>query len=167
MTQTKNSEIVNLKEKLQDAEERYNEARSDQVQLPIYKKKLDDYNLLKERHKALEQDNRQMTRQVESMIQEQKKMEDMQKQIEFYQQEVKTAKTKSSYLQMELDKFGNQFAEKERQIQEQKRLYEMEEAKLRIKETELRETSAKLSVYQRLEDSSRLTSLANDVEPEL
>ena len=68
---------------------------------------------------------------------------------------------------MELDKYGNQFAEKERQINEQKRLYEMEEAKLKIKETELRETSAKLSVYQRLEDTSRLTSMQDDVVPEL
>lgn len=31
MTQTRQTEIVNLKEKLQEAEERYNEARSDQV----------------------------------------------------------------------------------------------------------------------------------------
>ena len=68
---------------------------------------------------------------------------------------------------MELDKFGNQFAEKERQVEEQRRLYEMEESKLRMKDTELRETSAKLSVYQKLEDTSRLTSMQDDVVPEL
>ena len=68
---------------------------------------------------------------------------------------------------MELDKFGNQFAEKERQVEEQRRLYEMEESKLRLKDTELRETSAKLSVYQKLEDTSRLTSMQDDVVPEL
>jgi len=71
----------------------------------------------------------------------------MAKHIEFYQQEAKAAKTKCSYLQMELDKRGNQFAEKEREVHEHKRLYEMEESKLRMKETELRETTAKLSVY--------------------
>lgn len=54
MSQTKQTEIVNLKEKLQEAEERYNEARSDQVQVPILMKKLEDYNVLKERHRALE-----------------------------------------------------------------------------------------------------------------
>ena len=74
-------------------------------------------------------------------------MKEMEKHIEYYKQEAKTAKTKSSYLQMELDKFGNQFAEKERQIEEQKRMYELEESKLRLKDTELRETTAKLSVY--------------------
>ena len=52
-------------------------------------------------------------------------------------------------------------------MEEQKRLHEIEETKLRYKEAELRETSAKLSVYQQLDDNSRLSSLRDDVEPEL
>ena len=68
---------------------------------------------------------------------------------------------------MDLDKRGNQFAEKEREVEESNRLHVMEEGKLKIKEAELRETSAKLSVYQQLESTSRLSSLQDDVEPEL
>ena len=130
-------------------------------------KKLDDYKILKERSRVLELDNRQISNQRDFLLGEQNKMREMEKHIEFYQQEAKTAKTKCSYLQMELDKFGNQFAEKERQVEEQRRLYEMEESKLRMKDTELRETSAKLSVYQKLEDTSRLTSMQDNVVPEL
>lgn len=48
---------------------------------------------------------------------------------------------------MDLDKRGNLFAEKEREVEERKRLHVMEEGKLKIKEAQLRETSAKLSVY--------------------
>lgn len=43
----------------------------------------------------------------------------------------------------------------------------MEVGKLRTKETELREASAKLSVYQQIDSNTRLTSLVDDVEPEL
>ena len=130
-------------------------------------KSLDDYEILKERNRVLELDNRQISDQRDLLLGEQNKLREMEKHIKFYQQETKTAKTKSSYLQMELDKFGNQFAEKERQVEEQRRLYEMEESKLRMKDTELRETSAKLSVYQKLEDTRRLTSMQDDVVPEL
>ena len=38
---------------------------------------------------------------------------------------------------------------------------------MRVKEAELREATAKLSVYQQLDDSSRYTSLHDDVQPEL
>ena len=91
----------------------------------------------------------------------------MEKAIAFFKQEAITAKTKVNYLKMDLDKRGDQFAQKEREILETKRIATMEEGKLKIKEAELRETSAKLSVYQQLESTSRLTSLNDDIEPEL
>ena len=92
---------------------------------------MDDYEILKERSRVLEQDNRQISNQRDALLGEQSKLRETEKHIEFYQQEAETAKTKCSDLQMELDKFGNQFAEKERQVEEQRRLYEMEESKLR------------------------------------
>ena len=54
MRQTKQTEIVNLKEQVNEFEEKYNEARHDQVQVPILMKKLEDYKLLKERNRTLE-----------------------------------------------------------------------------------------------------------------
>ena len=68
---------------------------------------------------------------------------------------------------MENDKLNKKYAEKEREVEESKRLYEMEVGKLRTKETELREASAKLSVYQQIDSNTRLSSLVDDVEPEL
>ena len=112
-------------------------------------------------------DNKQLRNQTDFLLNEQNKMQEMEKAIEFYRQEALTAKTKVNYLQMDLDKRGNQFAEKEREVEESNRLHVMEEGKLKIKEAELRETSAKLSVYQQLESTSRLSSLQDDVEPEL
>ena len=112
-------------------------------------------------------DNKQLRNQTDFLLNEQNKMQEMEKAIAFFKQEALTAKTKVNYLKMDLDKRGDQFAQKEREILETKRIATMEEGKLKIKEAELRETSAKLSVYQQLESTSRLTSLNDDIEPEL
>ena len=93
-------------------------------------------------------DNKQLRNQTDFLLNEQNKMQEMEKAIAFFKQEALTAKTKVNYLKMDLDKRGDQFAQKEREILETKRIATMEEGKLKIKEAELRETSAKLSVYQ-------------------
>ena len=48
---------------------------------------------------------------------------------------------------------------------ESKRLHEIEQTKLRMRENELRESAAQLSVYKQLDSSLRLSSLYDDVEP--
>ena len=70
-------------------------------------------------------------------------------------------------LQLELDKKTKQLEAKERLIDESNRLREIEKSKLSLRETELREATAKLSVYQQIDSSMRMSSLYDDVEPEL
>ena len=87
--------------------------------------------------------------------------------VAFLKEQLLTVKTEKNLVKMELDKCKKKYTDKEREVEESKRLYEIEVGKLRIKEEELRETSASLSVYQQLDNNTRLTSLVDDVEPEL
>ena len=68
---------------------------------------------------------------------------------------------------MEVDKHKNSYQEKEMEVIESKRLQQIEQNKLKLKEDELRESTAQLSVYQQLDSSKRFTTLYDDVEPQL
>lgn len=70
-------------------------------------------------------------------------------------------------VELELDKVSKQLQEKDRLLTEQERIINIEKSKLVLKDTELRESCAKLSVYEQIEQNSRLTSLYDDVGPEL
>ena len=43
----------------------------------------------------------------------------------------------------------------------------LRESQFQLKESELRETTAKLTVYQQIDHSTRLNSAVDDIEPEL
>ena len=51
-------------------------------------------------------------------------------------------KTEKNFIKMEKDKLMKRYQEKERETDESKRLYQVEVGKLRVKEEELRESSA-------------------------
>jgi len=49
-----------LKEELEETREKYNEAHHDSVKVPILEKKLEDYKLMKEQNKKLDQELSQL-----------------------------------------------------------------------------------------------------------
>ena len=53
------------------------------------------------------------------------------------------------------------------EVIESKRLHEIEQTKLRMREDQLRESAAQLTVYQQLDSSLRMSSLYDDIEPQL
>ena len=85
----------------------------------------------------------------------------------FYKDEALQAKKQANLLKMELDKERNAVQLKTREIEESHRINQLRESQYQLKESELRETTAKLSVYQQLDVSSRMQSAVDDIQPEL
>lgn len=56
---------------------------------------------------------------------------------------------------------------KQRELDEGKRINSLHEKQFLLKESELRETTAKLSVYQQIDNTLRFSSAVDDIEPEL
>ena len=77
----------------------------------------------------------------------QHKIQKAEKAVLFYKDEALQAKKQANLLKMELDKQVNAVQLKQREIEESHRMNQLRESQYQLKESELRETTAKLTVY--------------------
>lgn len=98
---------------------------------------------------------------------QQHKMEKAEKIVTIYKEETIQAKKQANMLKMELDKQVNALQLKQRVIDDSNRINSLRESQFQLKESELRETSAKLTVYQQIDSTMRMRSAVDDIEPEL
>ena len=90
----------------------------------------------------LDLENDQLRNNNNFLIGESKKVQGAEEARDFLQKTLNEVKTNYKVLQMEHDSIRNQMKAKADEVDESKRLYEMESQKMRMKESELREATA-------------------------
>ena len=165
--QTSSLEISRLSEQIQEMNETVQDARIANTKLQIYEKKMEEMTQLQS--KLLKQENElEELRDMNHLLQSSHhKIQKAEKAALFYKDEALQAKKQANLLKMELDKERNAVQLKTREIEESNRINQLRESQYQLKESELRETTAKLSVYQQLDVSSRMQSAVDDIQPEL
>ena len=165
--QTSSLEISRLSEQIQEMNETVQDARIATTKLQIYEKKMEEMTQLQS--KLLKQENElEELRDMNHLLQSSHhKIQKAEKAALFYKDEALQAKKQANLLKMELDKERNAVQLKTREIEESNRINQLRESQYQLKESELRETTAKLSVYQQLDVSSRMQSAVDDIQPEL
>ena len=167
MMQQKNAQIKALTEKCEENDERYKEARQSEIELSIYKKKVTEFDENIKRVKFLENECKQLRNQNEILLNDHGKINEMQKKVDFHQKialdtkkEFKVSQLENEKLKMKIEKLQNELSDMQRSL-------ERSDTRVKLIESELLENKTKLSVYEQFESSNRLSSLQDDIEPEL